>query len=77
MGLCPLHTWAWPFRSQPLLRAVHQAFKLVQKVLSVSLLSVRAHLIQMLHQGFFFLLRELPHHWLLFALYSLPLKFFN
>lgn len=76
MALCPLHTWAWPFRSQSLLRAVNQAFKLVKKVYSVSFLSVRTHLEQMLHQGLFLLI-ELPHHWLIFALYSPPLKFFN
>lgn len=57
MGLCPLHTWTWPFRSQLLLRAVNQAFKLVQKVCPASCLSARAHLKQdslaTLHQGFY------------------------
>lgn len=46
MGRCPLHTWTWPFRSQLLLRAVNQAFKLVQKVCPASCLSARAHLKQ-------------------------------
>lgn len=76
MGPCPLHTWAWSFRSQSLLRAVNQAFKLVQKVYCVSFLSARAHLKQMLHQGFFLLI-ELPHHWLLFCTLFTTIKIFQ